>query len=290
MSIKPIQDAMLSLIEAVPKEQLTRCKLAYDAIDEGDWQSAVRFLLKAAAGSEADWADTARSIASALQPSNDEIRMLSELERATEMYRCHGHGHHLWAAFLALRDADRSVDRRDLQAVIDKNRETVLIGIEEIARGMLGLGEVTSDGGRKQLLNTLKWAEKGVASAEASKKRRNVVERLRVVFSTILNNSDAKLAEFDRARETADLKPVWKDLKSFDGAFQMVADETGESKSNVRKIWEEATSSGIGNLYALDADSAIDKRKAEILERSRKPRARASSHKPVKPMHWRNKN
>lgn len=213
------------------------------------------------------------------QPSAESINAVLELQEAVKGYKVHGHGYFVWKAFLAMRNADRI---GHLSGDVDIHRETVFAGIEEIARGILDLGEVTSDGGRKQLLNALKWADKGGASSAARMKESAVVDRLRIVFSMLLNYSDAKLGAMGN--------PAWKDLKSFDGAFQMVAEETGESKSNVRKIWESATSSGIGMLYANDAAAAIDKRKAEIMGRSRKPRARASSHKPVKPMHWRNKN
>lgn len=212
-----------------------------------------------------------------VQPSNECIAALLELQRSMSNYRAYGHGHFVWKAFAAMREADRyMVEHPGMAINVDMHRETVLAAVEQIARGMIELGEVTSDAGRKQLLNALKWADKGAASTAAREKRRDIAERLRVVFSMLLNTSDAKLAE----------RPAWKDLKSFDGAFQLVADETGESKSNVVKIWKEFASSGLGVLYQRDAEAAIEKRKKDFAAR-RKPRMRASAYKPVKPAHWR---
>jgi hypothetical protein len=213
------------------------------------------------------------------QPSNECIAALLELQRSMSNYRAYGHGHFVWKAFAAMREADRyMVEHPGLAINVDMHRETVLAAVEQIARGMLELGEVTSDAGRKQLLNALKWADKGIASSTAREKEQEVISRLRVVFSTLLNYSDAKLAALS--------DPVWKDLKSFDGAYQLVADATGESKSNVVKIWKEFTSVGFGAIYQRDAEAAIEKRKKDIAAR-RKPRMRAAGYKPVKPAQWR---
>jgi hypothetical protein len=212
-----------------------------------------------------------------VQPSGECINAVLELQQAVSSYKTHGHGNFVWRAFVALRTAERHlIDHPGLAPTVAICREEVMAAVEGIARSMMDLGEVTSDGGRKQLLHALKWADKGAVSTAASEKRRDVVERLRIVFSMLLNTPDAKLSE----------RPAWKDLKSFDGAFQMVADDTGESKSNVRKIWETETASGLGRLYARDAEAAIEKRKRDMRER-RKPKMRASVHKPVKPQGWR---
>jgi hypothetical protein len=217
------------------------------------------------------------------------VSAVLELQDAVRGYKAHGHGYFVWKAFLALPSAERFASTSpQFGPDVDQGRKVVMDALGEIAEAILGLGEVTTDAGRKQLLNAIKWAEKGNSSSSAREKEEDVVTRLRVIFSTLQNSSVEKLAQKDKHRESMELAPVWGQLKSFDGAFQLVADETGESKSNVRKIWETATSSGIGLLYASDAAAAIAKRKAEVMIGDRrKPRGRASMSKPVKPTHWR---
>ncbi|CBJ42536.1 hypothetical protein [Ralstonia solanacearum] len=213
---------------------------------------------------------------SGLVPSGTLINALLDLQDAVCNYREHGHGDFVWKAYAAMRTADRHVaEHPELVPTIDMYREEVLAAVEEIAQGMLALAdrpagerEVTSDAGRKQLLYALKWADRGAASTQAREKEREVVERLRIVFSMLANYSDEKL------RGLSD--PAWADLKSLDGAYSMVAKDIEESPSSVRKIWKAATASGIGLMYARDAAAAIEKRRSEISNRDKKtvrPRA-----------------
>jgi len=211
-------------------------------------------------------------------PSGELVNAVLDLRQAMENYKAHGHGHFVWKAYVAMRTADRHlVEHPDFAPDVDRYREDVLAAIEEIACGMLDLGEVTSDGGRKQLLNALKWADKGVASSSAREKEQQIVDYLKMVFSMLRNHSDEKLGTF--------ANPAWKEIKSFDAAYKLTAEEHGESKTHVRDIWEAFTSSQPGLVYQRDAESAIEKRKKEIAGR-RKPRVRAGTHKPVKPIHW----